>query len=143
MDINKTRLKIGKQMKTQTIMRILSTAFVCALTLAGLFIVLSFVLTKFNLPLYAVTPLSTVAVCVASFIAASHLVSKTQENGMLSGFFTGLGVCFVLVVVALLKGTFSANEQALFKLIAICCSGAIGGYYGLIRGERKRKTKHQ
>ena len=141
MPLKKLQFK-GASLNREAILLTLTTALVCVGVLGVLFFVLAFVLTKFDLPLYTVTPLSTVAICIATFAAGVHLVGKVQRRGMLNGFLTGLAVCAVLVVFALLKGTFTASEMAGLKLVAICCSGAIGGYYGILKSEKKRIAKH-
>ena len=109
--------------------------------LTVLFSILSFFLTVVDLPLYAIMPLSTMAVCIASGAAALCYAYLAKKNGMVTGFCIGLAVSLLLMAIALIRGSSDFSQLAGIKLVSICASGAIGGYCGIALSERSRKPR--
>ena len=99
------------------------------------------VMCKTDLPAALLGPLSTGAVCIAVFFAGMLLAFLLKRRGMLLGFAQGAAFFAIILIAALLQGTMQFSALAFVKLIAFCAAGGIGGYFGILLAEKKRR-KH-
>lgn len=108
-------------------------AIVCTLLL--LIATFVFVKTK-SVPTGAVIPLTIALACISSLIAGFTATKISKGKGMI----VGSGAALLLGLAMLLLGTVTVNNlitSAIFtKIIAMLCSGAIGGIIGV----NKRKS---
>lgn len=105
------------------------------------FALLCSIMCKTDLSVSLLGPLSTTAVCIAVLLSGMLLAFLIKKRGMLMGFALGAAFFAAILMAALLQGTVQFSALAFLKLIALCASGGIGGYFGILLAERKRR-KH-
>ncbi|MEG0763722.1 MAG: TIGR04086 family membrane protein [Oscillospiraceae bacterium] len=93
-----------------------------------------------DIPLYLSVPFATISVCISVLVAAMLFAALRGEKGLIYGFILGIFVFIILCIIAIAKGDSSFTGLATLKFIALCCSGAIGGYMGI---SLKVKAKHK
>ena len=122
--------------------------FLVAISTAILLLLLQFsmicyMLCKIDLPIALLSPLSTAATCVAVLAAGILLAFLLRRKGMISGFFLGLVFFLIILIAALIQGKDSFSALAFVKLIALCTTGGIGGYLGILLSEKKRRNRQR
>lgn len=86
-------------------------------------------------------PISTAAFSLAVLLAGFLFATLHKEKGMLYGFLIGLIFYVILWIGALVQGQTEFSALSAIKGAALLCSGAIGGSFGILAQERRRRIR--
>ncbi len=115
--------------------------FVCALIAilitALIFIVISFIMTKIDVPKNITQVLSIAALALGSYFGGYICAKKYRKNGLLRGAACG----FIIFVAVMIIGSVFAgsiiNLTSSAKLLLVIAAGAVGGAIG-VNSKRRR-----
>ncbi len=103
--------------------------------------VLAIVLCNVDLPLNILPPITLGALCVAVFFASFVFALLIKRKGLIFGAVFGLVVYTILLIVSAVHGANLLTQLSAIKAFSIICSGAFGGYLGILKSEHKRKIR--
>ncbi len=120
----------------------LAVSFFFGFTIFTLVMFLSaLLLCNVDIPLNALSSISMLAVCVAVFVASMVLAGFEKKRGLIYGCLMGVFTFFVLWLASIINGGVLLSELAVIKAFSIICSGAFGGFVGVIKSEKRRKIR--
>lgn len=115
--------------------------FVCALIAilitALIFIVISFIMTKIDVPKSITQVLSIAALALGSYFGGYICAKKYRKNGLLRGAACGF---IIFVAVMIIGSVFAGSIISLTssaKLLLVIAAGAVGGAIG-VNSKRRR-----
>lgn len=86
-------------------------------------------------------PISTAAFSLAVLLAGYLFAALRKEKGLLYGLLIGLVFYAILWIGALAQGQTEFSALSAIKGAALLCSGAIGGSFGILAQERRRRIR--
>ena len=84
-------------------------------------------------------PISTAAFSLAVLLAGYLFATLRKEKGLLYGLLIGIVFYAILWIGALAQGQTEFSALSAIKGAALLCSGAIGGSFGVLAQERRRR----
>lgn len=106
-----------------------------------LFLLLSFVLVKGELPASLAFAFSTAAFCGGCFFTGYTAARIRKSGGLLCGFLSFLFFAAAICAIALCAGNLQATSGLLFRCISLLISGCLGGLLGLHRVEQTKRLR--
>lgn len=98
------------------------------------------VMCMVDLPLQWIVPLTTICSAVATMLGAWILSRNSEKSGILWGAVLSIGCWCILIICGLVNGSHFSTLTVL-KLLALLCSGMIGGILGTFTREHKKKRR--
>ncbi len=123
------------------IFHFLISVFIGFAVFAALFCVFALIMCNVDVPLNTLPSLAMLAICVAVFIGGMVLARFEKKRGLIYGSLMGVFTFLVLWLASILNGSVLLSQLAVIKAFSIICSGAFGGFLGVISAEKKRKIR--
>ncbi len=108
---------------------------------ASLMCALAITLCNVDLPLNLLPPLTLLITCLAVLTSAFVFAFLVKKMGLLLGVLFGFVVYTILIIIALVQNVNIFTQLAAIKAFSIICSGALGGYLGVIKATQKRRIR--
>ncbi len=113
------------------------------LLFAVLICICAVILSKVDMPLSILPPLTlgiiSVCVCICAFTFA-YLIKK---NGLILGVIYAVVINLLILLVSTVQGFDIFTQLSAIKAFTIITSGALGGYFGMLKSIQKRKIKRK
>ncbi len=87
------------------------------------------------------SPIATVALSIAVLFAGLILAALHQKKGLLCGLLIGTVFYAILWIAALTRGQTEFSALSAIKGAALLCSGAVGGLFGIVLQDRRRRVR--
>lgn len=118
---------------------VLIGAIVGAILCTLLLVAITFIFVKAKaVPTGAVVPLTITLACISSFVAGFTSVKISKSKGLLLGSLSALLLGLVMLFLGTVTVSNEITSSVFTKLIAMICSGAIGGIIGVNKTKKKK-----
>ena len=87
------------------------------------------------------SPISTAALSLAVLLTGFFFAVLRKEKGLLYGLLIGAIFYVILWIAALVRGQIEFSSLSVIKGAALLCSGAIGGSFGILTRDRRRRIR--
>lgn len=84
------------------------------------------------------SPIATAALSMAVMFSGLILAMLRREKGLLYGLLMGGCFYMALWIAALSQGQTEFSALSVIKGMVLLCSGTMGGFFGILLGERRR-----
>lgn len=136
--VNKRKTGHGNAFLLHIIISLIFAFFTAALVIS----LFSYLMCNIDIPLFMAVPFATIAVALASLVAAAVMAYYENGKGLIFGLASGLVLFVVLWICSVINGEIGLTGLAILKLIAFCASGCIGGILGSFVKEKKLRHYH-
>lgn len=131
----------GRPSQEKSLSAFIPSAISCIVSLLVLTCICAAVLCRTDIPHSALGWIMT-GVCAAScFIGGMVQSSVTGEKGLAGGAIIGLVMFVFLWAVGMIGGQIEFSLYAVIRMLIFVVAGAIGGYLGILRHEKKRRRR--
>ena len=108
--------------------------------LAASFLIFALLYSSVDLSTSLLDPLSVAAAGFGCFFSAFLISKRTKKHGMVYGAATGFAVFIAVFFAGLIFGA-SISFKAIYKLVILTSSGALGGSLGILGTDKQRIPK--
>ncbi len=99
------------------------------------------VMCNVDVPLNTLSSISMLAICASVFVAGMVLAMLEKKRGLIYGALMGVFTFVVIWLAGIINGGVLLSHLAVIKAFSIICSGAFGGFVGVIKSESRRKIR--
>lgn len=117
----------------------LGASIVCVVSLLLLLSLAASAMCRTDLSQSIYMPITTGLSCVSCLLGGLVLGRITGEKGTVRGALLGIGFFILLMIICFIGGGFQLSAFAAIRLLLYAVFGAIGGYIGVLRHEKKRR----
>ncbi len=108
-----------------------SSSFVGIVVILICLLIFSLFMTKFDAPEPMVSVMSSLALCVGSYVGGYIAAKRKRQNGMIIGILTGIFIYCIIFFAGVIFAKNSITFSFLSKLIMTLICAAIGGVFGV------------